>query len=114
MFARRMPLHAAVALLAAPLLVFVSSASAAQAYWSLESRAEPTNLPLKGEGQAVGTTIKPKAPTPAQKLAKALKTCRQKAGSTRRSCEAAAKTRYGPRSKARKTKKPARSTGRGK
>jgi len=54
MLARRISLHAAVvavALFAAAFLFSVSSALASQAYWSLESRALPTNLPLKGEGQ---------------------------------------------------------------
>ncbi len=61
--------------------------------------ATPPSVTYNGVGnfEAPVTTVavKPKPPTRAAKLAKALKVCRQKPKKKRRACEAQAKTRYG-------------------
>jgi hypothetical protein len=48
--------------------------------------------------------VKPKPPTRAQLLAKALKACSKKPKSKRKSCQAAARKRYGPKGKKTKAK----------
>ncbi len=66
----------------------------------------PPSATLKGSGNLAPPTpkpaAKPKPPTRAQLLAKALKACAKKPKKKRAGCRAAAHRRYGPKAKARK------------
>jgi NHL repeat/WD40-like Beta Propeller Repeat len=69
----------------------------------------PASATFAGAGNppppAPPAAVKPKPPTRAQLLAKALKACQKKAKAKRKSCQAAARKRYGPKAKSKSKRK---------